>query len=194
MTEVRMEINKYGDRFWYNQQDQLHREDGPSAEYANGTKSWFLNGQYHREDGPAIERADGAKFWFLNGKRHHEDGPSAEYANGTKEWWLNDQLHREDGPAIEDADGTKEWWLNGERLTEEEFNLIMGGKMEKVYIVEADDRYYDSGEQWTSTLAYEDIAEAEVEMMRMKKEYTGDKSNLCIKVVPIYIKKKGIPK
>lgn len=148
MTEVRMEINKYGDRFWYNQQDQLHREDGPAAEYTNGTKSWFLDGQSHREDGPAFEGADGSKAW----------------------------------------------WLNGEELTEEEFNLIMGGKMEKVYIVEVDDRYYDSGEQWTSTLAYEDIAEAEVEMMRMKKEYAGDKSKLCIKVVPIYIKKKGIPK
>jgi hypothetical protein len=148
MTEVYVETDKRGNRFWHNQDGQLHREDGPAI----------------------------------------------EWADGMKEWWVNGQLHREDGPAIEYADGTKKWYLDGEELTEEEFNLIMGGKMEKVYIVEADDRYYDSGEQWTSTLAYEDIAEAEVEMMRMKKEYTGDKSNLCIKVVPIYIKKKGIPK
>ena len=31
-----------------------------------GTKSWFLNGELHREDGPAIEYADGSKSWYLN--------------------------------------------------------------------------------------------------------------------------------
>ena len=67
--------------------------------YANGNKSWFLNGKYHREDGPAIELANGSKSWYLNGK-----------------------LHREDGPAIESGDGTKAWYLNGEKLTEVEFN------------------------------------------------------------------------
>ena len=27
-------------------------------------------GQLHREDGPAIEYAEGYKFWFINGKEH----------------------------------------------------------------------------------------------------------------------------
>ena len=36
------------------------------VKWANGTKSWWLNGKYHRVDGPAIERADGRKQWFLN--------------------------------------------------------------------------------------------------------------------------------
>ena len=133
MTEVRVEINEHGSRFWRNQ-----------------------NGQFHREDGPAVE-----------------------WAYGKKEWYLNDWLHREDGPAYEDADGVKEWYLNGDHLTEAEFKLIVSGEAEKVYIVEADDRYYDSGEQWTSTLAYEDIAEAEFEMMRMKKEYIWETRNSC---------------
>lgn len=53
---------------WYNEQGQLHNEHGPACEYADGTKSWYLNGQRHREDGPAIEYADGDKSWFLNGE------------------------------------------------------------------------------------------------------------------------------
>ena len=33
----------------------------------DGTKCWYLDGKRHREDGPAIEYADGDKSWFLNG-------------------------------------------------------------------------------------------------------------------------------
>ena len=36
--------------------------------YANGYKSWLINGKLHREDGPAIEHVDGYKSWHLNGK------------------------------------------------------------------------------------------------------------------------------
>jgi len=39
-------------------------------EYANGDKSWYINGHYHREDGPAIEKANGDKEWWLNGQRN----------------------------------------------------------------------------------------------------------------------------
>ena len=49
-------------------------------------KEWHLNGQLHREDGPAVECADGRKEWYLNGQLHREDGPAVEYANGDKEW------------------------------------------------------------------------------------------------------------
>jgi thermostable 8-oxoguanine DNA glycosylase len=33
----------------------------------DGTKCWLLNGELHREDGPAIEYANGYKEWYLNG-------------------------------------------------------------------------------------------------------------------------------
>ena len=85
-----------------------------------GTKYWCLNGNLHREDGPAVEHANGDKRWYLNGKLHREDGPAFEDADGTKYWCLNGKLHREDGPAIEWADGTKRWYLNGEEMTEAE--------------------------------------------------------------------------
>lgn len=49
-----------------------HREDGPAVEWADGIKSWWLNGKRHREDGPAIEWADGIKSWYLNGRELSE--------------------------------------------------------------------------------------------------------------------------
>jgi len=96
-------IDEYGTKWYYNEQGQLHRTDGPAVEYANGDKSWWVNDQRHRTDGPAVE-----------------------YANGDKEWWVNCQLHRPDGPAIEYASGTKSWWVNGKCLTEAEFNAQYG--------------------------------------------------------------------
>ena len=94
----------------------------------NGNKRFHSDremGILHREDGPAVEYANGYKSWWLNGVRHREDGPAIEYANGRKEWYLNDKRHREDGPAVEWEDGYKSWWLNGKCLTEEEFNARM---------------------------------------------------------------------
>ena len=85
-----------------------------------GTKEWWLNGDLHREDGPAIEYANGDKeWWHLNGKLHREDGPAIEYANGGKWWYLNGKRHREDGPAIEYTNGDKEWWLDNEEVNPE---------------------------------------------------------------------------
>ena len=64
-------IDEYVDRTWY-LNGLLHRENGPSVEYANGDKCWWLNGKLHREDGPAIELASGYKAWWLNGKEYSE--------------------------------------------------------------------------------------------------------------------------
>jgi hypothetical protein len=50
-----------------------HREDGPSAEYVDGSREWHLNGKRHREDGPAVDYADGRRRWYLNGKEYTED-------------------------------------------------------------------------------------------------------------------------
>jgi hypothetical protein len=83
---------------------------------------WFNeNDQLHRIDGPAVELASGAKCWFQNGQRHRVDGPAIEYTSGDKYWYQNDQLHRIDGHAIEYANGTKLWYIQGEKLTEAEF-------------------------------------------------------------------------
>ena len=56
--------------------------------YSDETE-WYYNGQLHRDDGPAIECADGTKFWYINGKRHRDDGPAIECADGDKSWYLH---------------------------------------------------------------------------------------------------------
>ena len=62
----------------------------------DGDKVWKLpNGDLHREDGPAVEYANGNKWWYLNGKKHREDSPAIEWANGYyKAWYLNDRLYK----------------------------------------------------------------------------------------------------
>jgi len=64
--------------------------------YENGRKEWYLNGNLHREDGPAIELANGVNLWYLNGKRHRVDGPAIECAWGDKEWYLNGKEYTEE--------------------------------------------------------------------------------------------------
>ncbi len=93
--------------------------DGMKKWFLNGewqrTEYYNEEGQLHREDGPAaVVWADGTKHWYLNDKRHREDGPAIEW-DGAKEWWAIGLQHREDGPAIERQDGSEEWWLNGKR-------------------------------------------------------------------------------
>ena len=38
----------------------------------NGTNRWYINDQLHREDGPAVEYANGDKHWYLNGQHVSE--------------------------------------------------------------------------------------------------------------------------
>jgi hypothetical protein len=66
----------------------------------------------HCTAGPAEIWADGEKSWYLNGRLHRTDGPASLYADGTKGWWSNGRWHREDGPARIWPDGEKSWWLN----------------------------------------------------------------------------------
>ena len=89
LSQLDPEVNTDGTRWWYNENNLLHRTDGPAMEYADGSKHWYLNNQLHRTDGPAIESADGTKDWYLHGKRHRTDGPAVECANGDKYWFLN---------------------------------------------------------------------------------------------------------
>jgi hypothetical protein len=66
------EIDSDGTKQWYNVQGQLHREDGPALETADGKRCWFINGGHHREDGPACELdydVDSRKSWWINGKK-----------------------------------------------------------------------------------------------------------------------------
>ena len=58
----------------YYKDNQYHRTDGPAMEFVvTGSKWWYINGKCHREDGPAREYANGLKSWYLNGIEYSEE-------------------------------------------------------------------------------------------------------------------------
>jgi len=73
MQEYKVEVYDNGEFRWYNQEGQLHREDGPAVEHSDGTKKWWVNGKLHREDGPAVEHSDGYKAWYLDFVEYTEE-------------------------------------------------------------------------------------------------------------------------
>jgi hypothetical protein len=87
--EHQMEIDMYGNKTWRNSDRKLHRTDGPAVEWLNGDKVWCIEGELHRIGCPAIERSNGDKEWYINGKFHRTDGPAIEYSNGFKVWYVN---------------------------------------------------------------------------------------------------------
>jgi hypothetical protein len=100
----------------------IHREDGPATEYADGSKYWYKEDKLHREDGPAVEYPSGTKEWWLEGKRHRTDGPAVEYLDGRKEWFKEGLRHRVDGPAIERTSGQQdEYFINGAEVVFADF-------------------------------------------------------------------------
>ena len=107
--EQYIHINEYGDKFYHKDRKmtKLHRLDGPAVEFADGSKSWYVDGKSHRLNGPAFEYSDGYKEWCIDGKRHRLDGPAVEYADGSKSWWVDDK-----------------------RLSEEQFNTLTAPTLE----------------------------------------------------------------
>jgi len=69
---ITLEIRESGDRYWFNSNGELHREDGPAIEYHNGGKEYYENGWLHRIGRPAIEFTKGIRFWYLRGKQYSE--------------------------------------------------------------------------------------------------------------------------
>jgi hypothetical protein len=89
----------------------LHRHDGPTILWVDGTIEWYLNGKIHRDDGPAIIEPDGTQNWYKNGLLHRDDGPAIIYPDGGREWWQYNKFHRDDGPAIVNSNGEEFWYI-----------------------------------------------------------------------------------
>jgi len=66
--EIRIEIDEWEVKYYYNEEGQRHRLDGPAIESSNGTKVWYQKGELHRLDGPAIEHSNGKRHWYFKGK------------------------------------------------------------------------------------------------------------------------------
>ena len=143
MKEYKVTVDEDGTVRWHKPgTNELHREDGPAVEYADGDKYWYINGKRHREDGSAIEYPDGTKYWYITGECDRENGKAIEWADGDKEWYINGERHREDGPAIERADGDKYWYINGKYLTEQQFNARTSSCAVDGKVVEIDGKQY----------------------------------------------------
>jgi len=61
-------IDDRGTELWYNEENQLHRLDGPAFIGKDGYKAWYQNNRLHRTDGPAQTWTDGLEIWYINGK------------------------------------------------------------------------------------------------------------------------------
>jgi len=108
--------SEYRDGPWKDYVERcVHEGAHVGNEYVYGECIEWLNdnGVYHREDGPSIEYQNGYKVWWVNGHLHRLDGPAKVLVDGSKDWWVNGQLHRLDGPAIERTNGTVQFWKEG---------------------------------------------------------------------------------
>jgi hypothetical protein len=72
MSNVKYIIDRRGNKRWYNEKGEFHREDGPAVEDISGWKEWRINDKRHRLDGPAIELTNGEKKWFIDGEQYSE--------------------------------------------------------------------------------------------------------------------------
>jgi hypothetical protein len=60
----------WGDRYWYDENNRLHRLNGPAVIFPLDQKEWWVYGKRHRLDGPAIERVVNGincHIWYVNG-------------------------------------------------------------------------------------------------------------------------------
>jgi hypothetical protein len=64
--------NNYGDEYYFNADKQLHREKLPAVIRKVGTgrfhKEWWFNNRRHRTEGAAVEYANGTNSWYYQGE------------------------------------------------------------------------------------------------------------------------------
>ena len=113
VTEPNVTISDIGTfSTWYNDEGQLHREDGPAWIQHNHDghvfEAWYKNNIYHRVGAPAsiIKRNDLVigETWYENGELHRVGGPAVmmldEKGIVREELWVEKgKLHRIGGPA-----------------------------------------------------------------------------------------------
>lgn len=50
MKTYKVTVDDEGSTRWYNEKDQLHRENGPAVEWVDGHKEWWVNGKKLTEE------------------------------------------------------------------------------------------------------------------------------------------------
>jgi len=87
---LKIKIDEYGNKRYLNDEEQLHRLDGPAVEYSCGTKYWAINGNYHRNIDLAEEYSDGEKLWRFKGERHRVGG---SFYSHSKWWFIHGEVY-----------------------------------------------------------------------------------------------------
>lgn len=86
-------VTSEGDEEWYDDNEQLHRDDDlPAQTDTHGGKAWLQHGKLHRGgDKPAIEAANGDRAWYKDDVLSRATGPAVMYADKMKEaeYWLD---------------------------------------------------------------------------------------------------------
>ena len=80
MTEYKVTVDDYGTARWYDQ----HFNCLLKIEWIEGKKEWFQGGKLHRLDGAAVEYANGDKSYFINGRGYSEEQFNYEIARRNK--------------------------------------------------------------------------------------------------------------
>jgi hypothetical protein len=80
--------SRNGTKYWYNDNYETHREDGPAIIWANGNQQYYQHDQLHRTDGPAEVFWDGDCSYYQYGKLHRIDGPAIDWGL-LSEWWID---------------------------------------------------------------------------------------------------------
>ena len=75
-----LNIDKFGTITYYNDNENLHREDGPAIIWDNGDKEWYVNGKCHRIDGPAIIFNNNSHEWLVNDIQYYSNRSYQEAA------------------------------------------------------------------------------------------------------------------
>jgi len=78
-------------QFWFDQNEQLHADTGPSVNKNNTYFEYRQHGLLHRDeaDGPAIyDVSTGLYIYYKNGLKHRINGPCQKNSNNDKELWF----------------------------------------------------------------------------------------------------------
>lgn len=89
------ETDRKGNTYYYNENNRLHKENGPAIEYSDGDKEWWIKGELHRLDDAAIEYADGSKQWWINHRfigSSYEGFTEDDFENYKREYSITSSL------------------------------------------------------------------------------------------------------
>lgn len=84
-------IDSDGTKTYYNDDGQIHREDGPALIYPNGCTEHWINGEYasNYELGAPDVVDEGGVTWWHDRQHHSINRPANDYPNGQKLWLDN---------------------------------------------------------------------------------------------------------